>query len=208
MATNEKPFLSAAFDICHLVAVWWWRNQMETFSAFLALCAGNSPVTGEFPTQRPVTRSFDVFFDMHLNKRLSKQSWGWWFETLASSLWRHCNVHAICNIVMYRNESKQDLRMKLLLPTKVVPCSERPTGRGLRWSVTIDNKSQSTINSALVISYCSCLLIQIFFDRVINCARWISWIKRWTASGHLTCLCIVRSYGVPKPIYHLLFIWW
>ena len=40
----------------------WWRHQMKTFCALLALCAGNSPVTGEFPTQRPVTRSFDVFF--------------------------------------------------------------------------------------------------------------------------------------------------
>ena len=38
----------------------WWRHQMETFSALLALCAGNSPVTGEFPSQRPVTRSFDA----------------------------------------------------------------------------------------------------------------------------------------------------
>ena len=47
---------------------------------------------GEFPTQRPVTRSFDVLFDLRLNKRLSKQSWGWWFETLSCSLWRHCNV--------------------------------------------------------------------------------------------------------------------
>ena len=44
---------------------------------------------GEFPAQRPVTRSFDVFFD--LNKQLSKQSWGWWFETLWRPLWRHCN---------------------------------------------------------------------------------------------------------------------
>ena len=50
----------------------WWRHQMETFSALLALCVGNSPVTGEFPAQRPVTRSFDVFFDLHLNKWLSK----------------------------------------------------------------------------------------------------------------------------------------
>ena len=41
---------------------------METFSALLAICAGNSPVTGEFPAQRPVTRSFDVFFDLCLNK--------------------------------------------------------------------------------------------------------------------------------------------
>ena len=54
------------------------------------LC-GNSPVTIEFPTQRPVTQSFDVFFDLHLNKRLSKQSWGWWFETPSRPLWRHNN---------------------------------------------------------------------------------------------------------------------
>ena len=70
----------------------WWRHQMETFSALLVLCAGNSTVTGEFPAQSPVTRSFGVFFDLRLNKRLSKQSWGWWFETLSRRLWCHCNV--------------------------------------------------------------------------------------------------------------------
>ena len=48
----------------------WWRHQMETFSSLLALCAGNSPVTGEFPSQRPVMRSFDVVFGLGLNKRL------------------------------------------------------------------------------------------------------------------------------------------
>ena len=68
---------------------------METFSALLALCVGNSPVSGEFPSQRPVTRSFDVFFDLCLNKRLSKQSWNWWFETPSRSLWRHCNAWSI-----------------------------------------------------------------------------------------------------------------
>ena len=67
------------------------NHVMETFSALLAICAGNSPVPGEFPAQRPVTRSFDVFFDLRLNKRLSKQPWGWWFETPAWSLWRHRN---------------------------------------------------------------------------------------------------------------------
>ena len=55
------------------------------------LC-GNSPVSGEFPAQRPVTRSFDIFFDQRLNKRLNKQSWGWWFETLSCPFWRHCNA--------------------------------------------------------------------------------------------------------------------
>ena len=77
--------------LCHPHACTWWRHQMEAFSALLAICAGNSPVSGEFPAQRPVTRSFDVFFDLRLNKRLNKQSWGWWFETLSCSLWRHRN---------------------------------------------------------------------------------------------------------------------
>ena len=52
----------------------WWRHKMETFSALLALCAGNSPVTGEFPSQRSVTRSFNVFFDLRLSKRMVKHS--------------------------------------------------------------------------------------------------------------------------------------
>ena len=53
-------------------------------------CVGNSPVTGECSARRPVTRSFDVFFDLHPNKRLSKQSWGWWFETPSRLLLCHC----------------------------------------------------------------------------------------------------------------------
>ena len=71
------------------------------FSALLALCAENSPVTGEFTTQRPVTRSFDVFFDRRLNNRLSKQSWGRWFETPSCSLWRHYNVMAARDLQRY-----------------------------------------------------------------------------------------------------------
>ena len=68
----------------------WWRHQMETFSALLVIIQRNSPLPGEFPAQRPVTRSFHVSFDLRLNKPLSKQSWSWWFETLSPPLWRHC----------------------------------------------------------------------------------------------------------------------
>ena len=56
---------------------------------------------GEFPTQRPVTRSFDVYFALRLNKRLSEQPWGWWFETLSWSLWRQCNAILICRFRGY-----------------------------------------------------------------------------------------------------------
>ena len=70
---------------------------MEKFSVLLTICAGNSPVPGEFPAQSPVTRSFDVFFDLRLNKRFSKQSWGWWLETRYRA---HCHVNVveICDV--------------------------------------------------------------------------------------------------------------
>ena len=65
--------------------------NVNIFSALLAICAGNSPVAGDFLAQRPVTRSFDVFFDLHVNKRLSKQWRDWWFETPSRPLWRQYN---------------------------------------------------------------------------------------------------------------------
>ena len=64
-----------------------WKH----FPRYWPFCAGNSPVTGEFPSQRPVTRSIDVFFDLRLDIGLSKQSIRRWFETPLHPLWRHCN---------------------------------------------------------------------------------------------------------------------
>ena len=57
----------------------WLCHQMEAFSALLALCVGNSPVTVEFPSQKPVTRNFDVFSGLCLQKQLSKQPKRRWF---------------------------------------------------------------------------------------------------------------------------------
>ena len=68
---------------------------METFSASLALCEGNPPVTGGLPSQRPMTWGFDVFFDLRLNTRLIKQSRHRW--TSSRSLWRPCNVWTSVN---------------------------------------------------------------------------------------------------------------
>ena len=58
---------------------------METFSALLAICAGNSPVTGEFPARRPVTRSFDVFFDLRPNNG--------WVNNGEAGDWRRYRAH-------------------------------------------------------------------------------------------------------------------
>ena len=66
-----------------------WRT---TATGLMASSNGNIfRVTGEFPSQRPVTRRFYVFFDLRLNKRLSKRSGRRWFETPSLSLWRQCN---------------------------------------------------------------------------------------------------------------------
>ena len=93
----------------------WWRHQMETFSALLASCVGNSTVPGEFHAQRPVTRAFDVFFDLCLNKRLSKQSWGWWCDTLSRPLWRHCNADVVLCQNFYESIFTKYLRKSVTL---------------------------------------------------------------------------------------------
>ena len=89
-ARESAPMVSTKFSQNILTS--WWHYQIGTFSALLAICVGNSPVNGEFPTQRPVMRSFDVFFDLCLNKRWTKQWWGQWFEIPLHPLWRHCNA--------------------------------------------------------------------------------------------------------------------
>ena len=88
----------------------WWRHEMETFFALLAICAGNSPVPMIFPTQRPVTQRFDVLFDLRPNNRLSKQSWGWWFETSSRPIWRHCNgVHISWDVFYNSGQHRRKL---------------------------------------------------------------------------------------------------
>ena len=83
-----------------------WRNMMTSSNGNIFRVTGPLCVEftgpGEFPSQMPVTRSFDVFFDLRLNKRLSKQPRGWWFEALSWSLWRHCNVQEIIFLDLLR----------------------------------------------------------------------------------------------------------
>ena len=101
IGTSSGDCLVILIGIANTIS--WWRHQIKTFSALLAFCAENSPVPGEFSAQRPVTRSFDVFFHLHLNKPLSKQSQGWWFAMTSGSLWRQCNDGVMCaSLAAYR----------------------------------------------------------------------------------------------------------
>ena len=85
----------------------WWRHQMETFSALLALCAGNSLVTGEFPSQRQVTRNFDVFF---IYTRIN----GWLNKREASDLRRNRAHYDV--IVMIIHETYCAINRIYLMP--------------------------------------------------------------------------------------------
>ena len=83
------------------VSIRWRHHETVKFSALLALFEGNPLVTCGFPSQRPVTQRFDVFFDLCLNKRLSTPWRRRWFGTPWPSLWRHCN--ALCYTFGYKS---------------------------------------------------------------------------------------------------------
>ena len=91
------------------------------------LC-GEFTGSGEFPTQRPVTRSFDVFFDLRLNKRLSKQPSGWWFETQPWSLWRQCNV------------TRRSWSVHVNLIISIYGCNSRNCTLSHQWNTFITNR--------------------------------------------------------------------
>ena len=88
----------------------WWHHQMESFSMLQTLCEGNSPVTSDFPSQRPVMRSFDVFFDLRLSKWLSEQLRCWWFEMPSRSLWCHCiSIETIDRQLLLLNQNQPNV---------------------------------------------------------------------------------------------------
>ena len=92
MGTLHRP-IPIAYRTCKIqdFLVHTMTSSDGNISASLAICVGNSPVTGEFLSQRSVTRNSDVFFDLCPNKRLSKQWWERWFETPSSLLLRYSN---------------------------------------------------------------------------------------------------------------------
>ena len=154
---NPIPDIMIATKLCISYGSWtvvacavfqrprtWWCHQMETFSALLALSARGLPV--KFPSQRPVTRSFDVFLDLRPNKGMSKQSWGWWFETPSRALRRCCNVITIDNLLaktvsgvaklinryifcMWERKNMKSKTMITYIVTKIITYSDTHTYR-------------------------------------------------------------------------------
>ena len=132
---SAGPSSLTTFAICHCwthllyplhyhpyyLIISWWRHQMKTFSALLALCEGKPPITGGFHWQRAVTGSFDIFFHLCLNRRPSKQSRRW-FETPSRSSWCHYNVlsnsiqcHHHPHTLQWRHNDRDDVSNHRLL---------------------------------------------------------------------------------------------
>ena len=74
---------------------------------------------GDSPAQRPLTRSFDVLFDLRLNKRLSKQSGCWWFKTPSHPLWRHCNGILVSYDFIFLKVASWALGNRMIAPMAV-----------------------------------------------------------------------------------------
>ena len=130
-----------------------WRDQMETFSTLLVLCEGNPPVTGRLPSQRPVKRSFDVFFDLHLNKRLSKQS-----KTNPGDLRRHGTHYDITVIWSYVTEKKHhvefgaDVTRQTVCMRAIVDCVSYSLSLYASW----DTEMYASFSRAHIDGNCTC----------------------------------------------------
>ena len=147
---------------------------METFSALLAICAGNSPVPGEFPAQRPVTRSFDVSFDLHPNKRLSKQWWGWWFETPSCPLWRHPNVISFGKPTLQVCETKPRALNSMIIKSWLFQAQYTPwlLQQWRRMSTIVSQiPDKSTVCSTAYLNW-------QFMFRILVGPSWRDWIHR------------------------------
>ena len=171
---------------------------METFPALLALCAGNSPVPGEFPAQRPVTRSSDVFSDLRLNKRLSKQSWGWWFETPSRPLWRYCNE-------IHHEQDSRYHSVTLLTMTHFLRIIVKTTNVNIpnrRKSVGFSQALQPIVFFVFVswITTCSCTLI--FFKNKRNIAK----ETKQKEDDMLICTTHAEYFRVNRVLFTPIFI--
>ena len=148
----------------------WWRHQMETFSASPALCAGNSPVTSE----RPVTRSFDIFFILRQNKRLDKQSRRRWFKMPSRSLWRHCNACKDASwwiLGIWGTGNCRRLLLLIIMITVIITVIMTTTASP--WSITVTNSNNDA----------TC-----YFDYHVFCRKH-NWLYKRICDKHITVMC-------------------
>ena len=185
---------------------------METFSALLAICAGNSQVPGEFPGQRPVVRNFDVFFDLRLNKRLIKQSWGWWSEKLSRPLWRHCNDdrgHPCIFASFYLNIQTRNTTLWFVIQNSMYTCIFLPQP-DTKIYIQVVMKVSLMKNSLLEKKSLYCQEPIYLLNNWIICLKiWFDFLMLFTLNvitfcefGRMQCIFVVpRVLKVSAPVH-------
>ena len=109
----------------------WFIFKMTSSNGNIFRVTGS--LCGEFPWQKPVMPSIDIFFDLRLNKRLSQQSWGWWFETQSRSLWRHCSVQSVLWVINFAH-----MKTKVMTSTKRISLSKSVKTVASTWTQRIN----------------------------------------------------------------------
>ena len=169
---------------------------METFS----------PVPGEFSTQRPVTRSFDVFFDLRSNKRLSKHWWCWWFETPSRPLWRHRN-DLLCNVNALRQGDPYYASVNLLIfdpSDDLTPSHSRTNGDKALISEPLGTclrniwRNYNDFHTIKYIWYVVCEMVAILYQPQCVMYKFITgwawnWIKQVTNKIWWLCLVLTST---------------
>ena len=143
---------------------------MEIFSALLAICVGNSPVTSEFLSQSPVTQSFDVFFDLRLNERLSKLR-------PSRPLWRHNNDLKQCAVNVKLNEYNHTFYG--VIPYLYIIYGIR-NGR-FYWLLLVSVGFIRQATASYWIAFCELLFL---FSNMNTCLKWI------------LCMTTLITYGM------------
>ena len=170
---HKRKFLTASPDATEILAYMMTSSNGNIFRVTGPLC-GEFTGPGEFPTQRPVTRSFDEFFDLRLNKRLSKQPWGWWFETPSWSLWRQCN------------EKRRLHQIRSTCPLFLV----------VSWSIW-DRLCCRTKHQYIPFTYTiSHIVIMCIVDNELNHRLSVCHTGKWVSGGYNSMLSIYQLHAV------------
>ena len=156
------------------------------------LC-GDFTGPGEFPTERPVTRSVDVFFDLRLNKRLSKQPWGWWFETLSRPLWRHIQWRLSVQWIQAQIGGHFKINHDLVILGKTVFILRQGPGPTRRETQTSSSISQVLYMCAKTFPH-HLIIGLLWWESIRVCSLWGESTGRWPAlrSNNVELWCFLR----------------
>ena len=141
------------------------------------------------------------FFDLRLNKRLRKQSWGWWFKTLSRPLWRHCNTQSCCKFCHHGHSVHEFITSPKLVwgALEIFDVAWYILQRECRWSRNWDpGRDPKSIFSDKKVITDSCCDIRFYSKTQFNPkSRWISYVR----SIYFVCpiilkVCMVRPCSV------------